>query len=83
MAILITGGAGFIGCYLASRLIEAEQEVVVFDSNPDKIESKNEKITYVKGDIRKLDDLTKLCEQYKFTTIFLHTTRLRLMLKEQ
>ena len=70
MAILITGGAGFIGCYLASRLIEAEQEVVVFDSNPDKIESKNEKITYVKGDIRKLDDLTKLCEQYKFTTVF-------------
>jgi nucleoside-diphosphate-sugar epimerase len=70
MTILITGGAGFIGRNLANRLIEAEQEVVVFDTNTDIIDFKNEKITYIEGDIRNLDDLKKLCKKYEFTAIF-------------
>ncbi|MHA1126403.1 MAG: NAD-dependent epimerase/dehydratase family protein [Candidatus Heimdallarchaeota archaeon] len=70
MAILITGGAGFIGRHLANRLVEAEQEVVVFDINLDNIDHKNEKVTYVEGDIRNLEDLTSLCKQHKFTSVF-------------
>ena len=70
MAILITGGAGFIGRHLANRLVEAEQEVVVFDSNLAKIGSMNEKVTYVQGNIENLNSLTKLCTQYKFTSVF-------------
>lgn len=70
MAILITGGAGFIGRYLTSRLIEAEQEVVVFDNDIDKIKTKYENVIYFKGDISNLDDLTNICKQFKFSTIF-------------
>ena len=40
MTILITGGAGFLGFHLAERLLEAEQEVVVFDLDIDKIKDK-------------------------------------------
>ena len=70
MAILITGGAGFIGINLTERLVEADQEVVVFDANSDKIEAKLENVTYVKGDIRNLDEIKKLCEKYKFSAVF-------------
>ena len=70
MAILITGGAGFIGSHLANRLIEAEQEVVIFDNDIDLIDTKVEKATYVEGDIRNLEDLTKICQEYKFTSVF-------------
>src|SRR4051794_30531561 len=32
MRVLITGGAGFIGCNLADRLVSQGNEVIVFDS---------------------------------------------------
>jgi len=70
MAILITGGAGFIGSYLASRLIEAEQEVIVFDNDITKLKSKDEKVIYIEGDIRNLNELSEICEKYSFSTIF-------------
>ncbi len=42
MAILITGGAGFIGFHLAERLLEAEKEIVIFDLDIYKIKEKSE-----------------------------------------
>ena len=33
--ILITGGTGFIGSYLAKHLLEQGERVVLFDRNPD------------------------------------------------
>ncbi|NHJ03580.1 MAG: NAD(P)-dependent oxidoreductase [Candidatus Heimdallarchaeota archaeon] len=71
MAILITGGMGFIGRHLADRLIEAEQEVVIFDID---IEThKNscvEGAVLVQGDISNVQQLEDLCEKYNFDTIF-------------
>lgn len=70
MAILITGGAGFIGFNLAERLLEAEKEVVIFDINVNKVKDKAEGIILVKGDVSKGKALDAVCEKYEFTTIF-------------
>ncbi|NHJ32117.1 MAG: NAD(P)-dependent oxidoreductase [Asgard group archaeon] len=70
MAILITGGAGFIGFNLAERLLEAEKEVVIFDINVKKVEGKADGIILEKGDVSKVKALDAVCEKYEFTTIF-------------
>lgn len=70
MTILITGGAGFIGSYLVRRLSEADQEVVVYDINVDNITDKDERATYIDGDICNLDQLKEVLEKYDFDTIF-------------
>ena len=70
MAILITGGAGFIGLSLAKRLLEAEKEVVIFDINVKKVKDKAEGIIIEKGDVSKGKALDAVCEKYEFTTIF-------------
>jgi len=70
MAILITGGAGFIGFSLAERLLEAEKEVVIFDINVNKVKDKAKGIILEKGDVSKAKALDAVCEKYEFTAIF-------------
>jgi len=70
MAILITGGAGFIGFHLAERLLEAEKEVVILDININKIKDKAKGIILEKGDISKANVVDAVCEKYNFSTIF-------------
>ena len=70
MAILITGGAGFIGFNLAERLLEAEKEVVIFDINVNKVKDKAKGIILEKGDVSKAKALDAVCEKYEFTAIF-------------
>jgi len=70
MAILITGGAGFIGSHLAKRLIEAEKEVVIFDVKPEENHPLPEGVKIFKGDVSNLDDLDKVCSEYSFSAIF-------------
>lgn len=54
MAILVTGGTGFIGSYVARRLIEAEERVVLFDYDPDasRLAGLGEDVIVVEGDVR-------------------------------
>lgn len=62
MKILITGGAGFIGSNLAKRLVVDDHEVVVLDSllRGNKLDKDTfEKVTFVHGDVRDLDTVTK------------------------
>jgi threonine 3-dehydrogenase len=70
MAILITGGAGFIGFNLAKRLLEAEKEVVIFDIDLKKVKDKAKGIILEKGDVSNGKALDAVCEKYEFTTIF-------------
>ena len=62
---LITGGAGFIGSYLAKALVEKNYSVTILDDlNTGKIsniEQIKDKINFIKGDIRDLDTLRKIC----------------------
>ena len=65
MKHFITGGAGFIGANLASRLLAAGEQVTVFDNlsrpltqlNLDWLRETYSDVTFVKGDIRDSDSL--------------------------
>ncbi|MDO4963813.1 MAG: NAD(P)-dependent oxidoreductase [bacterium] len=65
---LITGGAGFFGSILKENLVEEGNFVLSIDLEDDDYENKNFK--HVKGDIRDLELLDKICDEYKFDAIF-------------
>ncbi len=77
MAILITGGAGYIGSHTVVVLIEAGYEVVVFDNfcnSSDKSIKRVEEIVgkfipLVEGDIRNSIDLEKVFENYSIDAV--------------
>ena len=72
--ILVTGGAGFIGCNLTEALLEKGHAVRVLDNfATGKIENLlpllekySEKLTLQVGDIRNLDDCRKAVEGIDF-----------------
>ena len=70
MRYLITGGAGFIGSYLAERLVERGDEVVVFDNlstgSANNLSRIKEKIKFVKGNILDLDLTFQLVSESDF-----------------
>ena len=63
---LITGGAGFVGSHLAEELIKKGNKITILDDlNTGKIsnlERIKEKINFIKGDIRDIDLLKKVCK---------------------
>ena len=65
MKVLITGGAGYIGSVTVDRLLSHGYEVVVLDNlmygNAFALKkfASNSKFTFVKGDVRKPEDLEK------------------------
>lgn len=53
MKILVTGGAGFIGSWVADSYIEGGHEVLIFDDlSSGRLENINPKAEFVKGDVR-------------------------------
>lgn len=61
MRVLVTGGAGFIGCNIAKRFLDKKADVVIFDNlsrigtpkNLDWLKRQHSKnLTFIKGDIR-------------------------------
>ena len=70
MTILITGGAGFLGCHLTKRLLEAEQEVVIFDIDVNKIEEKTEGMILEQGDVSDIKRVEEIFAKYEFTDVF-------------
>ena len=77
MAILVTGGAGYIGSHTCVELLENGYEVVILDNlvnaSPkvvDRLEElSGKKVTFYKGDIRDRDCLNKLFEEQKIDSV--------------
>ena len=73
MKALITGGAGFIGSYLAEQLLKDGQEVAVIDNlstgSLKNIESfnKHPKFDFVEGDVRDAELMEPLVEKCDVT----------------
>jgi UDP-N-acetylglucosamine 4-epimerase len=75
---LVTGAAGFIGCNLVEALLNLGQKVVALDNfatgyqkNLDQVQTSVGKnnwnnFTFIRGDIRELDDCTKACQGVNF-----------------
>jgi threonine 3-dehydrogenase len=59
MAILITGGTGFLGTSLARRLVERGEEVVLFATTPrlERLADIKDKIKFVAGDLKIWNDV--------------------------
>jgi CDP-paratose 2-epimerase len=66
--VLVTGGAGFIGCNLADRLVREGHEVIVYDSlarpgverNVEWLrETHGDKVSAITGDVRDMAELTR------------------------
>jgi len=57
---LVTGGAGFVGHHLVQKLLELNCEVVILDDlSTGNIENASSKSTFIEGDIRDQESLSK------------------------
>lgn len=73
MAILITGGTGYLGPYLARKLIdEGEDKLILFDfiPNPTSVEDIAEHVQIVQGDITEPFELIAVLKQHDISSIF-------------
>jgi threonine 3-dehydrogenase len=71
MAILITGGTGFIGSNLAKEFLGRGEQVVVFDKNiTDSTFVREKKLVLVTGDITNFSEVLNVVQQNKIDTIF-------------
>ncbi len=77
MTILITGGTGFLGANLAKKLVAEDNQVVLFELNPNfRIVSEIiDKVEMVRGDIANWAEVLNVVKNYKIKTIF-HTAAL-------
>jgi len=71
MAILITGGSGFIGSELSKILLGKKHEVVLFDMVPPQEQEKGgEKLHFVRGNISDWAEVCNVIREWKVEHIF-------------
>jgi len=72
MAILVTGGTGFIGAQVARVLVHKGERPVVFDINDRKtlLKGVEGKVTIVKGDVSNYSHVLNVVKQYKIDIIY-------------
>ena len=73
MAVMITGGTGFLGSYLARRLLNegGESNVVLFEQavNLDRIKDIQDRVTVVQGDVLDPDALLATMQQHNIDRV--------------
>ncbi|HEY0222720.1 MAG TPA: UDP-glucose 4-epimerase GalE [Lactovum miscens] len=70
MAILILGGAGYIGSHMAKMLVEKGEEVIVIDNLiTGHRESLSDEVHFFEGDIRDKEFLREVIRKYKIESI--------------
>lgn len=79
MNILITGGAGFIGCNAAKRFMDDGHKVTIFDDLSRKGTDLNlrwlkahGKFDFIKGDVRNFNQLKKAFKKHEEADVILH-----------
>src|SRR6516225_10169100 len=79
MKIILTGGAGFIGCNAAARWIKRGDNVVVIDDLSRRGSDKNlewlkgqGKFTFCRQDIRKSDALAEIVREHRDAQAVVH-----------
>jgi len=69
MAVLVTGGAGYIGSHMVAELLENGYETVVIDNlstgNREAVQCEN----FYKGDIRNSDDLDRVFSENSIDSV--------------
>jgi nucleoside-diphosphate-sugar epimerase len=73
MAILITGGTGFLGSHLARRLVRAgETKIVLIDAypNPAYVDDIADRVEIVRGDFSESTELLAVLKQHDFSHVF-------------
>ena len=71
--ILVTGGAGFVGCHLVERLLERHDDymVVVVDDRPIKdYGDKSDRVKHIQHCVTDKRMMTKVFELYEFSGVF-------------
>jgi dTDP-L-rhamnose 4-epimerase len=75
--ILVTGGAGFIGSFLTDRLIEAGDDVTIYDNLDPQVhiggkppDYLNKKAKFIKGDVLDYDSFKKVCLEAEYIVHF-------------
>jgi threonine 3-dehydrogenase len=77
--ILITGGTGFIGSYLAMDLMERGEDVVLFDRTPDlrriegfkdRYEKVKNRLTFVQGDLSLLPHVMEVFDEHPPKSVY-------------
>jgi len=72
MNTLITGGTGFIGGYVAKKLIEEGERPVLLDPNPagGALAGFGDRFDYVKGSVNSLPPLINIVNEFNISRIF-------------
>ena len=71
MAVLVTGGAGFIGSHIVNDLLDRKENVVVLDDLSGGFKDNvNPKATFVEGSINDISLVKKIFEQHRIEYVF-------------
>jgi len=71
MAVLVTGGAGFIGSHIVNDLLDRKENVVVLDDLSGGFKDNvNPKATFVEGSINDISLVKRIFEQHRIEYVF-------------